>query len=352
MRRDISFDKSMLDNTVLRSSQDSSGIGGMQGPGPTTANAIVTWLGIDGIHTKDNPNSILDNTGLHLLPGTGPIVRSLILSDQTNAFQISLHATNAMGASYGVAFPAVQGAAGTTLQNDGAGNLTWVANATAPAGVAGQVQFNNGGGAFGADASLFWDNATKTLRSSGANPFRLDAIAGQNLLIGTSTANDIVIGQNVTPIRITGSVIDIGAAGVVSPVRFFDLAANHCDVFAPNAIVASYSFILPTSQAVAAQVSALVNNGVGQTSWLGIQKLNAQALGAGTKTVNTLNITASSTIIATVNTPAGGAQGVKLAIPAASRTPGTPGSFIVNAVDAAGALVNTDTSTFDVLVIG
>lgn len=66
-------------------------------------------------------------------------------------------------------------------------------------------------------------------------------------------------------------------------------------------------------------------------------------LASGTLTVNTTAVTANSIIQATVRTPAGATQGVKLAIP--TRTPGT--SFVVNAVDATGATVATDTSTFD-----
>ena len=72
---------------------------------------------------------------------------------------------------------------------------------------------------------------------------------------------------------------------------------------------------------------------------------------AGTKTVTTFNLTASSRIAVTQNTPGGGTQGVKYAVPAGSRTPGSPGSFVINAVDNAGALVNTDTSTLDVIII-
>lgn len=70
-------------------------------------------------------------------------------------------------------------------------------------------------------------------------------------------------------------------------------------------------------------------------------------LSGGTLTVNTTAVTASSIIVATVRTPAGATQGVKLAIP--TRTVGT--SFVVNAVDATGATVATDTSTFDWILV-
>lgn len=70
-------------------------------------------------------------------------------------------------------------------------------------------------------------------------------------------------------------------------------------------------------------------------------------LTAGTVTVNTSAVTASSIIVATVKTPGGATQGVKLAIP--TRTAST--SFVVNAVDATGATVATDTSTFDWILV-
>lgn len=70
-------------------------------------------------------------------------------------------------------------------------------------------------------------------------------------------------------------------------------------------------------------------------------------LTAGTVTISTTAVTASSIIVATVKAPAGATQGVKLAIP--TRTAGT--SFVVNAVDATGATVATDTSTFDWILV-
>ena len=66
-------------------------------------------------------------------------------------------------------------------------------------------------------------------------------------------------------------------------------------------------------------------------------------LAAGTVTVSTTAVTASSIILCTYHTPAGATQGVKLAVP--TRTAGA--SFVVNGVDNTGATVATDTSTFD-----
>lgn len=76
---------------------------------------------------------------------------------------------------------------------------------------------------------------------------------------------------------------------------------------------------------------------------------------AGTVTINSgIRLTATSRIVVTPRTPGGGTQGVKYAVPQANRTTGAAGvaAFVINAVDNAGALVNTDTSTLDFIIVG
>lgn len=65
---------------------------------------------------------------------------------------------------------------------------------------------------------------------------------------------------------------------------------------------------------------------------------------AGTITVSGVVVAADASIFVNVNTPAGAVQGVKYAVPTATRT---ATQFVINAVDAAGALVATDVSTVD-----
>lgn len=75
---------------------------------------------------------------------------------------------------------------------------------------------------------------------------------------------------------------------------------------------------------------------------------------AGTKTVNTgVKITSSSKVFVSLNTPAGGTQGVKYKVPDASLVTGEAGTgaFAITAVDAAGATVATDTSTINYMVV-
>ena len=60
------------------------------------------------------------------------------------------------------AFP---GSTGFVLSSDTGGILSWVSNAASAAGTGGEIQFNDGLGVLGANASLAWDNVTSTLQT-------------------------------------------------------------------------------------------------------------------------------------------------------------------------------------------
>lgn len=84
--------------------------------------------------------------------------------------------------------------------------------------------------------------------------------------------------------------------------------------------------------------------------------LNVLAAGTATLVAGTVTVaakvTATSRILTSLNTPGGGGNGVDYKAPAASRVVGAPGSFVITAVDAAGATVATDVSTVDWVVVG
>jgi hypothetical protein len=77
-------------------------------------------------------------------------------------------------------------------------------------------------------------------------------------------------------------------------------------------------------------------------------KAGTATLVAGTKTVSTTGVATGDLIFLSLNTP-GGTQGTHYSAPVASITNGT--SFVINAVDTSGALVNTDTSTINWWII-
>lgn len=83
-------------------------------------------------------------------------------------------------------------------------------------------------------------------------------------------------------------------------------------------------------------------------------KSGTATLASGTVTISTATITANSRIVITMKDfGAGAITGLAaLAVPVATRTPGAPGSFVVNAIDDAKALIATAECTFDWAVIG
>lgn len=72
-------------------------------------------------------------------------------------------------------------------------------------------------------------------------------------------------------------------------------------------------------------------------------------LSSGTVTISTATITANSRIMITMKDPGAGAITGFAAfdVPVGTRTPGAPGSFVVNAIDDAKSLIATAACTFD-----
>lgn len=90
------------------------------------------------------------------------------------------------------------------------------------------------------------------------------------------------------------------------------------------------------------------------TEVYGRTKAGTGTLSSGTATINTATITATSRIQVTMKDPGAGAITgfASFEVPVASRVVGAPGSFVVNAIDDAKALIATAACTFDWVVIG
>lgn len=101
---------------------------------------------------------------------------------------------------------------------------------------------------------------------------------------------------------------------------------------------------------VTTAATALTSTVAGHTTALAKFQRGTDTLSSGTKTV-AATITANSRIFVTRKTTGGTAGAGGLEVTASTRTPGTPGSFVVNSVGLTGTLVSTDTSTFDWLVV-
>lgn len=84
------------------------------------------------------------------------------------------------------------------------------------------------------------------------------------------------------------------------------------------------------------------------------EQVGTVTLVSGTKTINTgITVTANSKVFVSVNTP-GGTDGINYSVPDSSLVVGGPGtgSITINSISSAGAVVTTDTSTVNYLIVG
>lgn len=91
------------------------------------------------------------------------------------------------------AFPTARGTANQILKIDGSGNLTFQddGGATGPGGASGNIQFNDGAGGFGGEASLNWDSTNDILElGNGGTAYAGIASNTQAVAGGATTAID------------------------------------------------------------------------------------------------------------------------------------------------------------------
>jgi hypothetical protein len=91
------------------------------------------------------------------------------------------------------AFPTARGTANQILKIDGSGNLTFQddGGASGPGGASGNIQFNDGAGGFGGEASLNWDSTNDILElGNGGTAYAGIASNTQAVAGGATTAID------------------------------------------------------------------------------------------------------------------------------------------------------------------
>lgn len=116
-------------------------------------------------------------------------------------------------------FPSIQGGAGTFLQNDGAGTLTWASVVTTPAGSNTQVQFNNAG-AFGASANFTWSGTQLAVVGAvdvASGKFHVDNTGNITKINNVTTSWPSVQGGASTFLQNNGSGTLTWAAASFSP---------------------------------------------------------------------------------------------------------------------------------------
>lgn len=143
------------------------------------ATGVATW-------TSATPDTagLVDKSSTQSITGTKIFGNTLKMSSQnlltlgdTGANGVSLRAPATVTSNYTLTFPAAQGGASTILQNDGSGNLSWVAGGNAAS------NFIQNGNSFGAAATL-GTNEAQPLHFETDSTTKMTILADGNVGIG------------------------------------------------------------------------------------------------------------------------------------------------------------------------
>ena len=157
------------------------------GGGITGVTTITMTGALDGATDITATGTIQGNT---ITDGTAQIVGGAA-SGLTTLAMSGVLTVGAGGTTY--AFPTARGTANQILKIDGSGNLTFQddGGATGPGGASGNIQFNDGAGGFGGEASLNWDSTNDILElGTGGTAYAGIASNTQAVAGGATTAID------------------------------------------------------------------------------------------------------------------------------------------------------------------
>lgn len=150
--------------------------GGIVNAGPITGATDITATGaVQGGSLTDGTATI-----------TGGAISGVTTLDMSGILTIG-----SGGTTY--AFPTARGTANQILKIDGSGNLTFQddGGASGPGGASGNIQFNDGAGGFGGEASLNWDSTNDVLElGNGGTAYAGLASNTQSVAGGATTAID------------------------------------------------------------------------------------------------------------------------------------------------------------------
>lgn len=182
--------------------------------------------------------------------------------------------------------------------------------------------------------------AAGTMIEAGSNGLRL---LGQN---GAGAGGDVfVLPGTASAVRLLPRTT---GAGNTSPLQFMELLANGGNSVgfkAPDAIAADVTWVLPNADANLAN-KALLSDGAGNLSWGNAIQSGAANLTNGVSAAIPANISATSRIFIQAGdvVPGAGNLTIDYRPLAADRVNGTPGSFKITAVIAAGTINALDQS--------
>lgn len=205
---------------------------------------------------------------------------SLMLFDSDNSHSVGIKAAGTTSASYTITLPATAPGANQILQSDGSGNLSWVNPSSGVAGNATEVQYNAGGGAFGADTGLTYVAGTNTLTVGAANEAGTLVLRDQG---GIKFEEDNLNGTDAITLRgpasTAGYTLTLPSA---SPGLNQILVSDNSGVFSWSLFVASVSTANDTNVTLTASGSTgAITLTVG---WTGTLAIARGGTGAGNKT--------------------------------------------------------------------
>lgn len=317
---------------TLKSSGRTFSLSGVMGTGIVRGDQVAIWGSNDGGSTYQ-PLRLANNQPVQLTFSNPEVV----IDDSSTHYAMQRQAVGS----------------GSTLAAVGLSGEDTGINASPP--------WVQGGNAFGATGVLGTTDAfplhiiaeSNTVFSSDGSAVAIGgtggvAIAGGagGVMLGASGAGGISFSPGTTG----GVVIQPRAAGAgnTSTLALLELAANGTNFVgfkAPDAIASDVTWVLPNADANLAN-KALLSDGAGNLSWGNAIQSGAANLTNGVSAAIPANISATSRIFiqAQETVPGAGNLTIDYRPLAADRINGTPGSFKITAVIAAGTINALDQS--------
>ena len=215
------------------------------------------------------------------------------------------------------------------------------------------------GGTSGAELDLLPVSGTSTTVTAKLSTPNAVLISAGNALAATTSSIQLSPSHSAIPpnanITAGQTFLSPPSGATASPTLVFFDEAGSTSVTLRAATTGNdgSAYTLPTTAPTNSVGQALVSSPSGAMSFGSSIQKGSNALTAGVSGAIAANISATSRIVVSLKTPVSDALTVKYSALGSGRTNGTPGSFVISALNATGGgAVNTnDTSTIDWVVL-
>jgi hypothetical protein len=258
--------------------------------GTGAANRVAVWSGVSSVTSDVNFNYFLSGGTTPILSlgktpqnyagtGIGQLqTHSVGFTDNAGQYIINLHANSSLAGNYDITLPISQGAAGTTISNDGTGFLTWV-----PAGITGSGVTNR---------LAIWSSSSGL--TSDQN-LEYTSFGTPTFSVGKTPSNSGATGNGVLETH-TLALTDNAGGYLIS-------------LSAPASLGGSYTLTMPGVQG--SNGNTFINDGTGGLTW-------GAPVGTVPQFVNTAGGTSANITVGVVNyfyQVAGGSGNATFALP-------------------------------------